>query len=53
MVGGVQRDPRVALVQKAGEPIPAAQREAFQRERQRLIAVLGAPDGRVRLAAAQ
>lgn len=53
LVGGVQRDPRVSLVQKAGEPIPAAQREAFQLERARLLAVLGAPDGRVRLAAAQ
>lgn len=53
LVKGVQRDPRVALQQKAGEPIPSAQREAFQRERSRLLAVLGAPDGPVRLAAAQ
>ena len=53
LVNGVQRDPRVALQQKAGEPIPVAQREAFQRERARLLAVLAAPAGPVRLAAAQ
>ncbi|HUF27143.1 MAG TPA: M23 family metallopeptidase [Gemmatimonadaceae bacterium] len=53
LVNGGQRDPRVTLQQKSGEPIPAGQREAFQRERARLLAVLGEPDGRVRFASAQ
>lgn len=51
LVNGRHRDPRVALVQKGGEPIPAAHRPAFQREREKLLATLASPDGLVRLAA--
>ena len=44
LVGGVQRNPRVALAMKGGDPLPASEREAFARERGELIALLE-PDG--------
>ncbi len=52
LVGGVQRDPNVALRDKAGMPIPASDREAFQRHRTSLLAVLErvGPDTGVRVA---
>ena len=40
LVGGVQRNPRVALAMKGGEPLPASERDAFARERGELIALL-------------
>lgn len=51
IVGGVQRDPRTALNDKAGEPIPAGDRAAFDAQRTSLLAVLGEVDtSSVRLA---
>jgi len=51
LVGGKQRDPRTALQEKAGEPIPAGDRAAFDAQRLALIAALDAADtGSVRLA---
>lgn len=40
LVGGVQRDPRVALAQKSGFPIPESQRRAFASVRDALLAQL-------------
>ena len=40
LVGGVQKDPRVALRDKAGFPIPARERPKFQALRERLFASL-------------
>ncbi len=40
LVGGVQRDPNVALRDKAGMPIPSSDREAFLRQRATLLATL-------------
>jgi murein DD-endopeptidase MepM/ murein hydrolase activator NlpD len=40
LVRGVQRNPRVALAMKGGEPLPAAERAAFARERGELLALL-------------
>jgi len=40
LVGGVQRDPRVALRDKAGLPIAAAERDAFTSLRSRMLAAL-------------
>ena len=40
LVGGVQRDPRVALRMKGGEPIPSAERRIFQRLRDHTIETL-------------
>lgn len=53
LVNGTQRDPRVALRDKAGAPIPASDRAAFERERASLLAVLEqrTDSGAVRLAA--
>jgi murein DD-endopeptidase MepM/ murein hydrolase activator NlpD len=51
IVGGVQRDPRTALQEKAGAPIPASDRAAFEAQRLALVAALEAADtGSVRLA---
>ena len=52
LVGGVQRNPRVALAMKGGEPLPASERASFARERGELIALLDQATGPVRLAAA-
>jgi len=40
LVGGVQKNPRVALALKGGEPLPASEREEFFRTRGALMAVL-------------
>ena len=53
LVGGVQRNPRVALAMKGGEPLPASERTAFARTRGELIARLDQATGPVRLAARQ
>jgi len=51
LVGGVQRNPRVALAMKGGEPLPASERETFERERGELIALLQRDGASARLAA--
>ena len=56
LMGGVQRDPRVALRQlKGGEPIPARERGAFDRVRTQLFAALEqrAAPGSQRMAVAE
>ena len=40
LVGGVQRNPRVALAIKGGEPLPASERDEFSRTRGTLMALL-------------
>jgi murein DD-endopeptidase MepM/ murein hydrolase activator NlpD len=51
IVGGAQRDPRVALNLKGGQPIPSAERETFSELRERLMASLDtARTGAVNLA---
>jgi len=42
LVHGVQRDPRVALRDKAGLPVPAAERARFDTVRSTLLAQLDA-----------
>ncbi|HEX2717483.1 MAG TPA: M23 family metallopeptidase [Gemmatimonadaceae bacterium] len=50
LVNGVQRDPRVALRMKGGEPIPSGERASFNVLRDRMIALLDHPDaGRLAL----
>lgn len=51
IVDGTQRDSRVALKNIAGEPIPRAERSAFEEQRGRLLASLTGGSGIVRLAA--
>jgi len=51
LVGGVQRDPRVALRNRSGEPIPARERGTFESVRTRLLASLGERVDAVHLAA--
>ena len=51
IVDGTQRDSRVALKNIAGEPIPRAERAAFEERRGRLLASLTGGSGIVRLAA--
>jgi len=41
LVNGVQRDPRIALRMKGGEPIPSSERGVFQQIRTRTLATLG------------
>jgi len=53
LVGGVQRNPRVALAMKGGEPLPASERASFAQARGELIALLDQASGSVRLAARQ
>jgi murein DD-endopeptidase MepM/ murein hydrolase activator NlpD len=43
IVNGEQRDPRVALKQSGGEPIPADERTAFDQLRDKLLAQLDTP----------
>ena len=51
LVGGQQRDPRVALKATGGDPIPGSERSAFDQLRDRLLASIEAPSpGVVRLA---
>jgi murein DD-endopeptidase MepM/ murein hydrolase activator NlpD len=40
LVDGVQRDPRSALRDRSGDPVPARDRAAFEQERSRLMAML-------------
>jgi murein DD-endopeptidase MepM/ murein hydrolase activator NlpD len=51
LVGGVQRDSRVALKSTSGDPIAQGERDAFDTRRTALIAMLTGNDGIVRLAA--
>jgi len=41
LVNGVQRDPRVALRMKGGDPIPSSERGVFQQIRNRTLATFG------------
>lgn len=43
LVGGQQRDPRVALKSVGGEPVPSAERAAFEEARDRMLAFLDSP----------
>jgi murein DD-endopeptidase MepM/ murein hydrolase activator NlpD len=45
LVHGVQRDPRVALRDKAGLPVPSSERERFDAVRSTLLAQLDARVG--------
>ncbi len=51
LVNGQQRDPRVALKQTGGEPVPQAERSAFEQFRDRLLATLDGPTDGVAKAA--
>ena len=51
LVGGVQRNPRVALAMKGGEPLPVSERDEFARTRGELIALLERDTASRRLAA--
>jgi len=51
LVGGAQRNPRVALAMKGGAPLPASERDAFARTRGELLALLDREAGAPRLAA--
>jgi murein DD-endopeptidase MepM/ murein hydrolase activator NlpD len=51
LVGGVQKDSRVALRSTAGEPIGKSERGAFEARRENLLASLNGTMGVVRLAA--
>jgi murein DD-endopeptidase MepM/ murein hydrolase activator NlpD len=51
LIGGVQKDSRVALKSIAGEPLPRSERAAFEQRRGRLLASLTGAPGVVRLAA--
>ena len=51
LVGGVQKDSRVALRSIAGEPLARAERGAFDARREQLLASLSGTAGVVRLAA--
>jgi murein DD-endopeptidase MepM/ murein hydrolase activator NlpD len=50
IVGGVQKDSRVALRSTAGEPIGNGERAAFTARREQLLATLNSTSGVVRLA---
>ena len=50
LVGGVQRDSRVALKSTSGEPIARADFGAFEQRREKLLATLAGSPGVVRLA---
>jgi murein DD-endopeptidase MepM/ murein hydrolase activator NlpD len=50
LVGGVQRDPKVALQMRGGEPIPAGERGEFARVRSTLLASLDRLASTVRVA---
>jgi murein DD-endopeptidase MepM/ murein hydrolase activator NlpD len=52
LVGGQQRDPRLALKSTGGDPVPDSERAAFTQIRDRLLASLDAPlNGVAKLAA--
>ena len=44
LVNGVQRDPRIALQMKGGEPIPSSERGVFQQIRSKTLATLASSD---------
>jgi len=50
LVGGVQRDSRVALRSTSGEPLTASERAAFDRLRVQMLASLDAATGVVTVA---
>ena len=50
LINGVQKDPRVALRVKGGEPIPSSERGRFSLLRDRMIAALDRPAGSQALA---
>ena len=50
LVGGVQKDSRVALRSTAGEPLGRAERAAFDSRRETMLASMGGTSGVVRLA---
>ncbi|NUQ21368.1 MAG: M23 family metallopeptidase [Gemmatimonadaceae bacterium] len=50
LVNGVQRDPRIALKMKGGEPIPSGERSRFMALREQMVALLDRPNGSQRLA---
>ena len=50
LVGGVQRNPRVALAMKSGAPLPASERDVFARTRGDLLALLERETSPARLA---
>jgi hypothetical protein len=43
LVGGRQRDPRVALKSVEGAPVSVAERSAFEQARDRILAYLDSP----------
>jgi murein DD-endopeptidase MepM/ murein hydrolase activator NlpD len=43
LVGGRQRDPRVALKSVGGAPVPAAERADFEQARDRVFSYLDSP----------
>jgi murein DD-endopeptidase MepM/ murein hydrolase activator NlpD len=43
LVGGQQRDPRLALKTVGGAPVPVSEREAFEEARDRILGFLDAP----------
>jgi murein DD-endopeptidase MepM/ murein hydrolase activator NlpD len=51
LVGGVQRDPRVALTQRGGLPVPAGERGRFDATRTQLLAALDGTPGTEAVAA--
>jgi murein DD-endopeptidase MepM/ murein hydrolase activator NlpD len=51
LIGGVQRDARIALKSVAGDPILRSERAAFEVRREQLLASLASAPGVVRLAA--
>ena len=50
LIGGVQKDSRVALRSTTGEPLQRSERGAFEQRREQLLATLGGTPGVVRLA---
>ena len=44
LVNGVQRDPRIALQMKGGEPIPSSERGVFEQLRSRTLATLASAE---------
>jgi murein DD-endopeptidase MepM/ murein hydrolase activator NlpD len=53
LVDGVQRDPRAALRDRSGDPVPASERAGFELQRSRMLAALerGTPETATGLAA--
>jgi murein DD-endopeptidase MepM/ murein hydrolase activator NlpD len=53
LVDGVQRDPRAALRDRSGDPVPSSERAGFELQRSRMLAALerGTPEAATGLAA--